>query len=559
MEPSKHIDEKIKRALEGLESGFDPSTWDRLSNRLDFEDQEAIDDLYKSSLTKVNVSLQPGSWEAMEQLIEADEAVEMIEEEAPLDSMAFEKLNNLTVPYNDDHWSLMAKRLEEEFSLRHILYRYKVAEMALMALLILTIVRFMPLVEEWMAQPLDENIAATQYLTPADNPNSGIALVEERKESNPGFVEDRQEEKQTVSIAESPSPTNSPALNIATESSLPTDELFSESSNNAELVPPFQKRRRLSTAMKRWQLSGFLPVQSFIVRKEPRFAEHATIEAFQIKQNKLLQIDNKRKAAPQATASLPLTPIDAAFAWELPNVETTPSKKRGDLRFSVFTTTDLNYVITPANQISVFGESVKTEYSETMASGYGGGVTVSWKHGRFEFETGGIYSFKRYIPNTPIFIFDTPNFFIKEDFNGIQLDLFQVPLNIHYYFKNTGKWHFYANMGVSANFITSTIYEIDHERQALSLIPPSMGSPDDEKSIKDEIDFTSGLVDGGELRDNFYMSANIGIGIERYLSPKWTLFLQPNYQHFFMSNGIGANMDKIYTTSFHLGTRFDLK
>ena len=286
----------------------------------------------------------------------------------------------------------------------------------------------------------------------------------------------------------------------------------------------------------------------------------AIITAFDDKQQKLLTVDKKQKPNPKALASLPVSAIDSKFAWELPNVKIGEGKKQSDLRFSIFTTTDLNYVTTPPNQIEVSGKSHQTEYNETLASGYGGGVTVSWKKGRWEYQTGGIYSFKRYIPNTPIFIFETLNFYVREDFNGIQLDIFQVPLNAHYHFKNKGKWRMYATLGSSANFVTSTVYEIDREEQALSLsAPPETTVADDQKSISTDLGLPSGLADGGHLRDNFYMSANIGLGLERYLSPKWTVFFQPNYQHFIMSKGIGTNMDKIYTTSFHLGTKFNLK
>ena len=151
MESSKkHIDEQMRQHLSGLEVGYDPSTWDKLAHRMDFEAQESVDDLFKNRLGGVEAPIAAGSWAAFEQLIEADEAVSSIEEETQLDNAAYEKLNNLRVPYREDHWALMAKRLEEEFSIRHILYRYKVAEITLMALLLLTVVRFMPMMEGWM-------------------------------------------------------------------------------------------------------------------------------------------------------------------------------------------------------------------------------------------------------------------------------------------------------------------------------------------------------------------------------------------------------------------------
>lgn len=88
---------------------------------------------------------------------------------------------------------------------------------------------------------------------------------------------------------------------------------------------------------------------------------------------------------------------------------------------------------------------------------------------------------------------------------------------------------------------------------------PIPSSPDDNRSIRQEKEFPEGLFDGGSLRDNYYLTANLGLGAERFLSSKWSIFLQPNYQHYLMSEGIGVNKDKFYTFSIYLGTKFSLK
>ena len=540
------MEEQIRLTLENLEADFDPTTWERLSNRMDFEAQEAVDDLFKGSLGKIEAPMMSGgSWEAMEKLIEADEAAEMIENETELDHVAYSKLNNLRVPFSEHHWALMAKRLEEEFSLRHILYRYKVAEMALMALLLLSIIRFAPMVEDWMETSSATQTNSTHTLKPAPTIyETGIRPIA----ANPNSKTDPQHNEDATKLSKK---------TIAGTGNVVIPSVLNE---EKELKDGNQMFANTTNYYWRGQYLSILP-QKEIKTIEASSEKSTPIEAFDTKQNKLLAISKKRTALHPPVVLPPIANVNADYSWELPRVESTPIKKQNQLRFSIFTTTDFNYVTSPPNEVRVFGEPVKTESNATVASGYGGGVTVSWKRNRWEYQTGGIYSFKRYIPNTPIFIFDTPNFFIKEDFNGIQLDIFQLPVNVLFHFKNQGKWRFYASAGASSYFVTSTIYEIDHEKQALHLIPPTQGSPDDNKSITNSggYRFPPGLLDGGNLQDNFYMTANLGLGVERYLSPKWTVFFQPNYQHFFMSDGIGDNMDKIYTTSFYLGTKFNLK
>lgn len=559
MRPNKHIDEVIKAKLENLEAGYDSNSWDMLAHRMDFEAQQAVDDFFKTRLEGIGTSIPPSSWDAFEKVLDANETAEAIEAEAQLDSIAYDKLHNLQVPYEDHHWALMARRLEEEFSIRHQLYRFKVAEMAVMALLLLTVIRFMPLMEKWLqSDPSSELLTETRQQQTAPSVetiapiSTQLNALKENNNIEGTTSADTETRHHLLKPTKSghaliPSVSSVDPANVLKDHSLASNDGFQRSISKWTGLP-----------------INILPTKE--IKPQPAPSESVArveeITGRKIKQQQFLA--KKKQADLDVVATLPIEKVNSNFAWEIPTIQAKPPKKKSDLRFSIFTTTDINYVTTPPDQISVFGEPVKTGYNETLASGYGGGVNVSWKRNRWEYQTGGIYSFKRYIPNTPIFIFETLNFYIKEDFNGIQLDIFQVPLNALYHFKNKGKWRFYASAGVSAHFVTSTIYEFDVEKEALNANEENNGSnrgssPDETKSIKQQKDFPNGLLDGGNLQKNFYMSANIGLGAEYYLSPKWTIFFQPNYQHFMMSGGIGTNKDKIYTTSLQLGTKFNLK
>lgn len=555
MRPNKHIDEVIKAKLENLEAGYDPSSWDMLAHRMDFETQQEVDDFFKTRLEGIGTSIPPNSWDAFEKVLDADETAEAIETEAHFDSIAYDKLHNLQVPYEDHHWALMAKRLEEEFSIRHQLYRFKVAEMAVMALLLLTVIRFMPLVESWLQSDPSSKVMMQQAAPSTETNAPIIAQLNAPRENDyieGNAIANTELKHHLLKPTKSghaliPSVGSVNPSHALMDHSLASDDGFHRSISKWTGLP-----------------INILPTKEIKPQPTPSESE-ARVEEIterQIKQQQFLA--KKKQADLNVVDALPIEKVSSNFAWEIPTIQAKEPKKKNDLRFSIFTTTDINYVTTPPDQISVFGEPVQTGYNETLASGYGGGVNVSWKRNRWEYQTGGIYSFKRYIPNTPIFIFETLNFYIKEDFNGIQLDIFQVPLNALYHFKNNGKWRFYASAGVSAHFVTSTIYEFDVEKESLNDNEENNGSnrgssPDETKSIKQQKDFPNGLLDGGNLQKNFYMSANIGLGAEYYLSPKWTIFFQPNYQHFMMSGGIGTNKDKIYTTSLQLGTKFNLK
>lgn len=545
MEPSKHFDEHIKRAMENLQPDGS-GAWDLFEQKLEQAEMTEADDLFRQRLGQFEVPAVPGGWEAMEQLIEADEAdeaAEVIEQEAGLDNLVQEKLSNLEVPFQNKHWAIMARRLEAEFALRKQIYRHKIAEVALVALILLTFVRFMPVAEE-LYQPVADVNSQMKVEQPNEPPTSqgqsGNSIVNEESAG--------QSEVLNSPITSNEVKTKTSGESLLNES---VDASDIESSDEPQLASTLDEVSAVSNLKEVSQgpLSSIYHVQSPI----DRFVERAN------RQQSLLmaQMGN----SPEALAILSPNRLDTDFDWEeMPALATAPFLKKKQLRFSIFTTTDINYVTTPPDQLSVFDTTVATSAHATLGAGYGGGILVSWKKDKTEFQTGGIYSFKRYMPNTPTFLFKTLNYYVKEDFNGIQLDILQVPFNVNYHMKDRGNWRFYGAAGVAGNFVTTSVYEIEKEETEIFNDPFSApAGPDDFRSIRHEKEFPDGLADGGSLRDNLYFSVNFGLGVERYVSPKWVVFFQPNYQHFIFTDGVGTNRDKIYTTSFHLGTKFSLK
>ena len=550
MEPSKHFDEHIRRTLENLERSYDPGSWAMLEQRLDQAAMEEVDDLFKEKLGGLENAIPPSNWAALEQMIEADEATEIIENEANIDNLAYEKLNNLEVPYTSHHWALMAKRLEEEFSLRHKLYRYKVAEISLMALLLLTVIRFMPYVESLLPGQEDHPEKVEQ---PQLQPTTPVPAIENENNAQPVLPEQPAEKEfgtPAVPIASLPDNVQQSSSSILSDNSstIGSDvDLMTGSAFNAiNARPNIGLVDILSIESINSETAG-TPLFEQIVERNLMRSALATPGSF------------NRSTSPELIASVDNINVKSTFDWELPTLKTPVVKIPSQLRFSIFTSTNLNLVNTPPDQLNVLDTLVPVAPNTTLASGYGGGVLVSWKKGKMEFQTGGIYSFKRYIPNTPVFIFETLNYYVKEDFNGIQLDILQVPFNMNYHFKNSGNWRIYGAAGASGHFITSSVYEIDYRRTPIlsAMAPPS--SPDDTRSIRQDKEFPSGLLDGGEFQDNFYLTANLGLGIERYVSTKWVVFVQPNYQHYLLSRGVGTNRDKIYAMSLYLGAKFNLK
>jgi hypothetical protein len=91
------FDERLKSALENIEAPYDPETWSALAARMD------------------GFATTDGTW---------------------MDEPLAEKLSQMEVPYQPMHWEKMAVRLEVEENRRRRVWMYKIAEAAVLLLLI---------------------------------------------------------------------------------------------------------------------------------------------------------------------------------------------------------------------------------------------------------------------------------------------------------------------------------------------------------------------------------------------------------------------------------------
>ena len=90
-----------------------------------------------------------------------------------------------------------------------------------------------------------------------------------------------------------------------------------------------------------------------------------------------------------------------------------------------------------------------------------------------------------------------------------------------------------------------------------SLVPPGTPPPAIERYPE-----TEGLLEGGSIIDNGYISLNLGMGIERYMSHRWSIFAQPTYYQSLLypntTNGFGPYRDKFNTMSIMFGVKIRL-
>jgi hypothetical protein len=178
------LDKRIREALENLEAPFQADHWEQFSEQLDQaeanEPDAIIDGLIVGRMEELDMPLDQGAWSVFESKLEAAEA----EMESEIDQMAQEKLGPMEVPFNPVHWDQMAQRLDVTYAFRQKLYRYKVLEISLILLLLLTLWNYLPQ-EQKALSPVPAFPELRPLQTPvSENKESPVAQALSEKEKD---------------------------------------------------------------------------------------------------------------------------------------------------------------------------------------------------------------------------------------------------------------------------------------------------------------------------------------------------------------------------------------
>jgi len=540
-----NFDEQIRAALEGLENVPRTADWDDFASDLAADeraaaegtDDAAFDSMVMAVLGGLEVDFDPSSWDVLEEKMTS----EAVLEDAELDELTRQSLHDYEIPYEKSHWEIMAERLEEEFSLRRKLYRYKVLELGLMLFFIFTLINCLP----FGANKFEELKAFNFGLFQSNEKVETPIFNNQNEENNSSSIE-----KETVAASQPI------AENVTSKQEVNTE------TNSTDAATPFQNTWK-NTAAKEVTTINSVPEKLPIINKEIVSERSDNIYIGRDKgasANQLLSDNAAIEKNQNEQALLDLLDLPKAelldFNHVLPAMILVPDKEKTIWRFGMVGNFEANYIFSPDN------EELGSSQDTTLGMGYGGGITGGFKRGKWGFETGGIYNHKSYPPNflNQFNPDGNKNILESEYFQDIQLELLQIPLNVQYFVINKPKWRVYASTGVSINLLLSPLYQISETRAVLSqTIPSAPPGSEPDKSLKNKTEFPMGILEGGNLKENSYLTAQFGLGVERSVGNRWSIFAQPNYQHYLSKNGLKPFKDKFYTLSLSVGTRVSIK
>lgn len=566
--PADPLDDVIRDKMANLATAYRPETWDWMNDRLDAEaiDAEPLDEAIRTKMADFGVPYRPETWDWMnDRLDEIDEGSPAGAEMQEMDEAIYERMHRLEKPYDPNHWPMLLKKLEGNAYVGEHIIRYKAMELSLLLLLLVTFIR-LPFPTEAPSPAPGSEIHQTRPQAQNElNTTKDNSLAQADKADPSGSPLEAQASDRTnnkVDLAENPANLSMDIEEVWHEGDRMTlaDRPLNEGllpRAERPAVPELQGVKEISQ-LPAQPRSLSVPDQKIAANIFPGMhepgSEHAVLGV------NPANVLGMMTYLPTGMAR----PLCLTCTGKL-DQEAKTAKQTTFIRIGMQGGPDYNRVITPATLVN--GASYE---ADRYSLGYSGGLTIGLEKGRWEIETGLMYSNKRYY-SLPILVLDgsVEDGFFGDGTKQFDLDVFQVPMNFRYNFFRKNRWRIYAMAGVSLHVTTqSNYYLAEADGFTTGNFRPQPARPGEENSgrnapsIKAEFDnFTKGWLEGGSFSQNSYLTGNAGFGIERFLTDYWSIYAQPTYSHslIYLNNGLGPYYDQIHTNSLIFGFKVRLK
>lgn len=501
-----------------------------------------FDQLIREKLEQIQVEYNPETWDVLAQRLDVQESGTPLVENSLLDEVIFAKLQDATVSHRPSQWERLAERLDEETDTRRKVLVYKLMEAALILLLLIIAGQYVINTEVHTPQATKSSFNSNQQNTLSDIHNAEEICNENVVATITSSENDVNKKVITFKKQQKLAPASTNQLYTTQDSDLPTVEYA---------VPKYQR------------VSPQLPVK-------PLQAQHPAYKT----PTSVVDL-NSTSDFLNLVAPKPWDMIDALEGIMMLELQHNnkvgadytmlikPVQKRPVLMVSMFGSGDYNHVITPPK---VENED-KFEGVKRYAPGYGGGITAGLEVGRWEVSTGAIYTSKTYQPRLVLYAKgNLRDGYFLEGIKDIQLHTVNIPLQFRYNFVHHDKWRVYATAGLSLQVAFQADYYIADQDAfknvlgAQNLSPAPQTKPGFNEDPIDESKLPKGFLEGGSLWENGYITGNVGLGLERYITGRWSIFAQPTYHHSldYFTQGLGPDKDRINTMSFFTGVRVRL-
>jgi hypothetical protein len=479
-----------------------------------------FDTIIRSKLKGIEVPGQPTDWEAFQKKMEAASAVPSVPGLGQQsDQLISQKLQKVPVHGSaSSTWPLLEQKIQFRAILRERVFFYKSLELCL-------ILFFTMLVWQWANGPVlpstvfespVQPTAAGQYRPPYDCVDADPVAPVPADESQPGEAARPLAISASVRGVEA-TPPSFPSGGLSLNDPTPTISAGDVLVKIPDALPT-------QTAGQALTLAYALPEKSWEQKRSD--PSHWAVPAIAVPHFRLPSLGPEEYEEGVFTLK------------DLP--------KKARLNVSMLGSADYNEVMTPPNYL------YRIKGSDRYALGYGGGLLFGLEYGRMEIGSGLVYAAKQYRPLPVIFI--RGNFqdgYMGESLQTVELNMINLPLYLRYDVLRKDKWRAYFSGGASLQ----VAFEANYYFAPPTAFPSFLAqTPAGESRLRNRIE---GWFQGGPFKENSYVTANMAVGVERFVSERWGVFFQPTYHRSFgyFSNGLGPNLDRIHTFSIWTGIR----
>ena len=546
------IDKKVQEVLKDLEVPLNADHWNLMNQRLDdLDNQEAsFDESVRQNMLNTEVPFQLMHWDLMNQRLG-----ELDNEEAAFDESVRRNMQNSQAKFQPNHWDLMNQRIEQEFSWKAKVVRYKVIEAALMLLLLFTAYNMPDSIlvdtfgEEFKTEQspstISKDLKKPSDVKSFDRGTEWRNNTPKQENNNPNSTLD----KNGVPIVSTDSKGD---LNVNNE--VPSSLIFKD--NNAEnnvlnnqnivandLNTPSSENKAANNFNNNVEVA--MPIS---LKKASPISFDSNKEALDFNKinapaNPIAEVSDLNTLRPKALT------INALYDNpQLPKM----AKRNKWWRLGIFGSQSTDYMTS-----SYIDEGDLNKLAD-LSFNKGVGVSAIRKKGKFEFGMGIIFNKKSYKTHLPPELISgsvvTGNSTQVVFPEAVNLDIVRIPLSIDYHFKSLGKWNMFATLGASFN-ATSKIKIDYYDIPATSTTQQTHSLQTRSASSINAYGKSYKFLSLDKNEGNFYYSAHAGIGVECRITPLVSAYLQPIVEKQFGKYGIGSRNDKINSVSVQAGLK----
>ncbi|GAB4493268.1 MAG: hypothetical protein OHK0019_16890 [Saprospiraceae bacterium] len=446
-----------------------------------------FDKKLKAALDNVEVPYEPATWAALEQRLNAPFTEEHPAPVDAVDKAVFRTLERLEAPYQPAHWEVLANRMTQAVRLRRRIWATKLSEAAIFLLLLANL----------------DGFFGDGTFSPQEQPPSPQQLPKNNRLQ-----------------AEAPASRWHKSGNFVTGSL--TKNSFSnglEQSANAVLAGWQTAESYSSEEFATLQESGqfVFDAQNISGFWQENWPSLADLLALPVLSGQ--PVVERMNANPYAVSK---------------NLVKTPKQSR--MYAASFANFDKNFA--------------RSEGYSNTANGYGGGVAIGTRIGKWGVEAGISYNRRRYQPKKEIEIYDiTTNGLHGSYASNVDADLLSVPVKITRQIAQFGQASIHATAGVTTNIALDKSYQY---AGVFYPAPSSSGDPSTDQKPKLRKN-GQGALENGSLAGNVYASADLGLRIEHPIGRRLAAFVEPAYRQSLGGRGIGPNPARINTFSVQAG------